>query len=115
MRHFIITNCEETTPWIDEHFEELKRKNSGNPQKQHREESVGWFETRITELYNDGKVSSLIYALAKGPDHRARVFNRTVLNGYFYRNSYIEKDLSTQNSGVIVKGDDSTGNIDYYG
>jgi hypothetical protein len=70
---------------------------------------------QITELHNDGKVSNLIYALAKGPDHRARVYNRTVLNGYFYRNSYIEKDLSTQNSGVIVKGDDSTGNIDYYG
>ena len=70
---------------------------------------------QITELHNDGKVSNLIYALAKGPDHIARVFNRTVLNGYFFRNSYIEKDLSTQNSGVIVKGDESTGGISYYG
>ena len=70
---------------------------------------------QITELHNDGKVSNLIYALAKGPDHLARVYNRTVLNGYFFRNSYIEQDLSTQNSGVIVKGDATTGNIDYYG
>ncbi|KAM3191465.1 hypothetical protein ACQJBY_069003 [Aegilops geniculata] len=115
MRHFIITNCEETAPWIDEHLEELTRNNSPNPKKQHKEEFVGWFERRITELHNDGKVSNLIYALAKGPDHLARVYNRTVLNGYFFRNSYIEQDLSTQNSGVIVKGDANTGNIDYYG
>jgi len=70
---------------------------------------------QITDLHNDGKVSNLIYALAKGPDHRARIYNRTVLNGYFFRNSNIEKDLSTQNSGVIVKDDESTGHIDYYG
>ena len=59
--------------------------------------------------------SDLIYALAKGPDHLARVFNHTILNRYFFRNSYIEKDLSTQKSGVIVKGDETTSNIDYYG
>ncbi|KAM3277482.1 hypothetical protein ACQJBY_045397 [Aegilops geniculata] len=79
MRHFIITNCEETAPWIDEHLEELTSKNSPNTERQHKEEFVGWFERRITELHNDGK------------------------------------DLSTQNSGVIVKGDATTGNIDYYG
>jgi hypothetical protein len=27
----------------------------------------------------------------------------------------IEKNLTTQNSGVVVKGDDSTGNMDWYG
>jgi hypothetical protein len=28
---------------------------------------------------------------------------------------HIEKNLTTQNSGVVVKGDDSTGNMDWYG
>jgi hypothetical protein len=70
---------------------------------------------QITELHKDGKVSDEIYALAKGPDHIVCVYNRTVMNGYFFRNSYIEHGLSTQNSGVVVKGDASTNNIDYYG
>ena len=38
---------------------------------------------QITELHEDGKASDNIYALAKGPDHIARVYNRTVMNGYF--------------------------------
>ena len=49
----------------------------------------------ITKLHKDGKVNNLLYALAKGPNHIARVYNRAVLNGYYFRNSYIEEDLST--------------------
>ena len=70
---------------------------------------------QITQLHNDGKVSKHLYTLAKRPDQIARVFNRTVLNGYYFRNAYIEQDLSTQNSGVVVTAEESTGRTDYYG
>ena len=63
---------------------------------------------QITQLHKDGKVSKLLYALAKGPNQIARVCNRTVLNGYYFRNAYIEQDLSTQNSGVVVDVEEST-------
>ena len=56
-----------------------------------------------------------MYALSRGPDHRARFFNRCYINGYLFRTAAIEKNLTTQNSCVAVKGDDSTGNMDWYG
>jgi hypothetical protein len=70
---------------------------------------------QITQLHKDGKVSKLLYALAKGPDQIARVYNRTVLNGYYFRNAYIEQDLSTQNSGVVVNVQEGNGSTDHYG
>src|SRR6266480_5242782 len=70
---------------------------------------------QITQLHKDGKVSKQLYALAKGPDQLARVYNRTVLNGYYLRNAYIEQELSTQNSGVVVNVKEGNGSTDYYG
>jgi hypothetical protein len=56
-----------------------------------------------------------MYVLSKGPDHQSRVFNRCFINGFFTSNDDIEKNLTTQNSGVVVKGDDNTDNMDWYG
>lgn len=71
IRHYIITNCEETTPWINEHLEELKRMRARNEERQHREEFVDWFERKIGALHNDGKTTDHIYALSRGPYPRA--------------------------------------------
>jgi hypothetical protein len=43
------------------------------------------------------------------------VFNRCFINGFLFRVSSVENFLTTQNSGVYVKGDSSTGNMDWYG
>jgi hypothetical protein len=70
---------------------------------------------QISELYHDGKTSDAMYALSQGPDHRPRVFNRCLINGFLFWTDDKEKNLTTQNSGVVVKGDESTGNMDWYG
>jgi hypothetical protein len=70
---------------------------------------------QISELYHDGKTSDAMYALSQGPDHRPRVFNKCLINGFLFRTTDIEKNLTTQNSDVVVKGDESTGNMDWYG
>jgi hypothetical protein len=66
------------------------------------------------QTVQEGKTSNLIYALSQGPDHRARIFNRCFINGFLFRTANIE-NLSTQNSGIIVRGDDNTENMDWYG
>jgi hypothetical protein len=43
------------------------------------------------------------------------VFNRCFINGFLFRTASIEKNLTTRNSGVYVKGDSSTGNMAWYG
>ena len=62
-----------------------------------------------------GEIDDMIYYLSRGPDCRSRVFTRCLANGFFFRASSIEKFLTTQNSGVLVKGDASSGNMDWYG
>lgn len=57
----------------------------------------------------------MIYYLSRGPDHRARVFNRCYVNGFLFQVNSIYNSLTTQNSGVFVKGDASTGDMDWYG
>jgi hypothetical protein len=70
---------------------------------------------QMGEVYQDGKTSDAMYALSQGPDNRPRVFNRCLINGFLFRTTDMEKNLTTQNSGVVVKGDESTGNMDWYG
>ena len=59
--------------------------------------------------------SELMYALSQGPDHRARVFNRCYINNTLFRTTSIERNLVTQNSGVLVRGDGTTSNMIWYG
>jgi len=55
-----------------------------------------------------------MYALSQGPDPRAHVFNRCYIN-WLFRTTTIERNLVTQNSGVLVRGDGTTGNMTWYG
>lgn len=70
---------------------------------------------QISKLNEEGGTSDLMYGLSQGPDQRARVFNRCFINGFLFRTAQIEQNLNTQNSGVVVSGDGSSGNIDWYG
>jgi hypothetical protein len=70
---------------------------------------------QATELHNARKLSDILFCLAQGPDDQVRVFNRCFINGFLFRTNHVKSKLSTQNSGVVVKGDESTGNMDWYG
>ncbi|XP_057451940.1 uncharacterized protein LOC130743729 [Lotus japonicus] len=69
---------------------------------------------RLQQL-GDERISKQLEILSKGPDFR--VFNHKgyILNGFKFRTKDAEKHLKTQNSGVIVKGDELTGHVDFYG
>ncbi len=62
-------------------------------------------------LHADGKIDQDIYCLSRGPDHRVRVANRCSINGFLFRTTNVEKNLTTQNSGVVVQGE----GMDWYG
>ncbi|EAZ44146.1 hypothetical protein OsJ_28771 [Oryza sativa Japonica Group] len=111
MRHYIISNCDEAMPWVNEHIEELKKTNRGNVDKRHKEQFVSWFERKMNILHADGKIDQDIYCLSRGPDHRVRVANRCSINGFLFRTTNVEKNLTTQNSGVVVQGE----GMDWYG
>ena len=69
----------------------------------------------MNELYEEGRISDTLYALSRGPHHHVRVFNRSFINGFYFRTASIEGSLNTQNSGVAVKGTDSSASMEWYG
>ena len=66
---------------------------------------------QINRLRAEGKANDVIYSLSRGPDPRHRVHNRCSINGFHFRIAHVEKNLTTQNSGVVVKGHD----MEWYG
>jgi hypothetical protein len=96
-------------------MEELKKYGSRNLKRRHEEQFVRWFMGKIRELHAKGEVSSEMFALAQGPDNRAHTLNRCHINNWLFRTIDIEKSLVTQNSGMLVKGDGTTGNMYWYG
>ncbi|XP_066316723.1 uncharacterized protein [Miscanthus floridulus] len=97
------------------HKASLKEYNPHNVKRKHKQQFVGWFEDKTKQEYDQGKASEEMYNLSQGPDDRAHVFNRCFINGFLFRTVSAEMSLITQNSGVLVKGDESTGNMDWYG
>ncbi|CAN1271824.1 hypothetical protein LINPERPRIM_LOCUS14322 [Linum perenne] len=58
-----------------------------------------------------------LLSLSRGPSTSALCYKGYIINGYCFHTKDHEKTLKTQNSGVIVIGDDGVGvdTIDYYG
>uniref|UniRef100_I1QZM3 DUF4216 domain-containing protein n=1 Tax=Oryza glaberrima TaxID=4538 RepID=I1QZM3_ORYGL len=82
-----------------------KKTNRGNIDKRHKEQFVSWFERKMNILHADGKTDQDIYSLSRGPDHRVRVANRSSINGSLFHTTNVEKNLTTQNNGVVVQGE----------
>lgn len=94
---------------------ELKEYGSRNLNRRYEEQFVRWFEGKIRHQYAKGEVSAEMFALADWTDNRARTLHRCHINNWLFRTVDIEKSLVTQNSGVLVKGDPTTGNMCWYG
>jgi len=63
----------------------------------------------------DDRITDELFALARLPDSRVYSHNGYTLNGFRFRTKDSELFLKTQNSGVVVKSDEHTENVDYYG
>ena len=50
---YVLNNCEEVQPWVDEHITELSRQNSRNLEKRHKEQFVKWFEKQVVISLSD--------------------------------------------------------------
>lgn len=63
----------------------------------------------------NGRITNGLLALARRPDPRAYCHSGYIMNGFRFRTMESEVGLKTQNSGVVVKSDEHTENVDYYG
>ncbi|XP_078161883.1 uncharacterized protein LOC144557217 isoform X2 [Carex rostrata] len=117
IHYYVLTNCDGMSYWINKHKQELNNVNSRNIEKRHMEAFAKWFQNQVPLLQNnhDGQVTDHMISLACGPDPRVRIYNRYLINGFLFRTKDAEENLTTQNSGVVVSSDASSGSVDWYG
>ncbi|KAK8934010.1 hypothetical protein KSP39_PZI015911 [Platanthera zijinensis] len=72
---------------------------------------------QISKLYYEGdsSVSTEFLQLARGPKRGAIHYPGYIVNGFRFHTYEREIRRKTQNSGVLVKGDDQSGGREYYG
>ncbi|KAK9267622.1 hypothetical protein L1049_010053 [Liquidambar formosana] len=100
-----------------EHVEEIKRQSMNNVDKRHQDEFPKWFEKHMKMLRNQNspKATNQLYSLACGPDSRVRRYSACIVNGFRFHIEAREKHRGTQNSGLVVKGEHQSEEVDFYG
>ncbi|OMO65396.1 Transposon, En/Spm-like protein [Corchorus capsularis] len=107
-RMYVLENCEEIRNFVEKHKEELKMADPRNIERRHRKEFSQWFEKYAIKLHNEGSelANDLIFR------ERVHCYKSILLNGWRFNTRDRELQLKSQNSGIFVKGDDSTGDDD---
>ncbi|XP_060194586.1 uncharacterized protein LOC132623787 isoform X2 [Lycium barbarum] len=69
-RWYVLNNCEEAQPFLQEHKEESVKQAIVNIEEKHREQFPLWFKRKIMQLYNKQKSLSIkkLFPLAMEPD-----------------------------------------------
>ncbi|CAL1395845.1 unnamed protein product [Linum trigynum] len=82
----------------------------------HKQQFAQWFNKKIMMTYkeNPKSVSLTLLSLARGPDKRVNFHSGYYINGFRFHFKTREKNRRTQNSGVMVRGEND-GSISYYG
>ncbi|XP_075645463.1 uncharacterized protein LOC142616510 [Castanea sativa] len=98
-----------------EHKYMIQQASVKNVENRHKKQFREWFESHITQLYDERKVSKQLFDLARGPLEKVVCYNGHIGNGFRFQKNEVDCSRRTQSYGVLVKGDASTGNCDYYG
>ncbi|CAN1224932.1 hypothetical protein LINPERPRIM_LOCUS2370 [Linum perenne] len=106
--HYILTNCKEIAPYIEQHISELKaqypRATPRNIQVRHNSSFQTWFAHQISEgnvIHPTANIADLQH-LARSPNNIIRKFNGYIVEGYRFHTKELENRRKTQNSGVMV-------------
>ncbi|XP_057251050.1 uncharacterized protein LOC130589355 [Beta vulgaris subsp. vulgaris] len=104
---YALMNCPEVQPFIREYDIIHEPKQS----------LVEWFQSRIWKLHveKDPRVTTELLSFSRGPSKSARSFQGYYVNGYRFHTKKRQRRRKTQNSGVVVKGDEASDQRDFYG
>ncbi|KAF7814854.1 uncharacterized protein G2W53_028823 [Senna tora] len=78
-------------------------------------EFQNWFRAHVFKLSTQEFVSEELISLAVGPLQQVRIYSTFMVNGYRFHTKDRALRRKTQNSGVLVKGDVSDIDKEYYG
>ncbi|KAF5465237.1 hypothetical protein F2P56_015262 [Juglans regia] len=100
-----------------EHYEKCKVHSPMSINRTHQTEFPTWFRKRVQDqrITNPLDVTADLYALVCGPEPKVASYAACIINGKRFHTKQRELQRHTQNSGVLVTGDESTNNVDFYG
>ena len=64
---------------------------------------------------DDTRINESLFHLACGSDSRVFRYTSYLINGWRFNIKDRDMYLKSQNSGILIRGDDNTGNLDYFG
>ncbi|XP_035547426.1 uncharacterized protein LOC118348940 [Juglans regia] len=114
---YVLNNCIEIGPYLEEHYDKCRESNPNSVDRTHQNEFPSWFKQRVQDQRtgNPPRVSADLYALACGPDPWVASYAACIINGKRFHTKQLELRRRSQNSGVLVTGDEDTNNVDFYG
>ncbi|XP_035540218.1 uncharacterized protein LOC118344206 [Juglans regia] len=101
---------------IWEHYEKCKVHSPMSINRTHQIEFPTWFRKHVHDQRgtNSLDVTADLYALACDPEPKVASYAACIINGKRFHTKQRELQTRTQNSGVLVTGDESTNNVDFY-
>ncbi|XP_073101409.1 LOW QUALITY PROTEIN: uncharacterized protein [Elaeis guineensis] len=98
-----------------EHKKELEEASSRNILARHHKEFSDWFYERVSKLKAKGKASEDLLSLAVGPFKIVHRYETYIVNRFRFHARDRAIGRKSQNSGVLIKGDDTSADKEYYG
>ncbi|XP_026380826.1 uncharacterized protein LOC113275507 [Papaver somniferum] len=114
---FVLNNCDEVQPYMQEHLTLLKKENNVNVLQRHQKQFPEWFKDRMTTLWakKSPEATQELYSLAWGFDFRANSYSVCNVNGVRFHTSQREVRRTTQNSGLVVDSEHDGSAMEFYG
>ncbi|KAL3626952.1 hypothetical protein CASFOL_029165 [Castilleja foliolosa] len=114
---FVLQNCDEVDPFLNQHKEELVAAGCVNIEKQHKEQFPTWFKEQMIRLYNDDRsaINESLYSLACAPNMCIKKFAGCIVNGVRFLTRERDSHRKTQNSGIVVDGNHGDEMLSFYG
>ncbi|KAF7821161.1 uncharacterized protein G2W53_026616 [Senna tora] len=108
---YVLQNCEEVSPFLQKYMDNQALTSNETDYS----DFPDWFQARVFELCAEKKATDELISLAVGPDKVAKLYPMIMVNGFRFHTRARALGKKTQNSGVLVKGDDLDTAKEYYG
>ncbi|BAH91731.1 Os02g0530850 [Oryza sativa Japonica Group] len=110
---YILRNCDEVQEYISEYCNSTEGSSMVQFTSTWNKKFINWFKEKIYQQHQHDKseVMEDLLSLSRGPLKNITCFTGYDMNGFRYRTERRDSRRCTQNSGVMVLGDD----VEYYG
>ncbi|KAL3360808.1 hypothetical protein AABB24_013989 [Solanum stoloniferum] len=96
---YVLQNCEEVSPFMEEYMREMEIQGATRPQGIHNNKFIEWFRARIFVLAAQGRATDELISLAVGPEPLVHRYSIFMVNGFRFQTKELVR--KTQNSEFL--------------